>query len=145
MITAKWEGLDEAMRAIRGLNEVAAPQVLEAALRTVGEPMAEEMAARAPRRTGKTAEDIRVAVSRDEAERNGVALLIGARGGKKGRAYVARFIEFGTAHHPAQPFMRPVWDGHRPHYAADVTAALRPAYDRVVRRLARFAHKRGSR
>ncbi len=142
---AHWTGVEDAMRAIRGLGEIAAPQVLEAALLAVAKPIAEEMSAAAPRGpTGKTAASIRAAVVRDENDPMKVRVDVGARGGKKGRAYIVRWLEFGRIHQPARPFMRPVWDGHRERLARDFTAQLRPTYERVVKRLERFARKRGA-
>lgn len=139
----KWTGVEEALRAIKGLGEIAAPQVIEAALLQLGRPIAGEMSAKVPRRTGKTAEDIRAAIVRDESNPEEVRMDIGARGGKGGRAFILRWIEFGTPHNPAQHPMRTVWEGHRGRFASDFTKALRPAYERVVKSLARFAKKRG--
>lgn len=141
MTGAKWTGVDEAMRAIQALGEIAAPQVIATALRQVGQPMADEMAATCPRASGLTAEDFGIAIIEGDRA-DDVTLHVGAHGGKRGRSYVARFIERGTAHHPARPFMRPVWEGHRTHVSDDVAAALQPAYEKVVQRLARFARRR---
>jgi HK97 gp10 family phage protein len=139
----KWTGVDEALRAVKGLGEIAAPQVIEAALLQLGWPIAAEMSAKVPRRTGRTAEDIRAAIVRDGGNPEEVRMDIGARGGKKGRAFILRWIEFGTAHTPARHPMRTVWEGHRERFASDFTKALRPAYERIVKQLARFAKKRG--
>lgn len=138
-MSAQWTGLAEAKAAIRALGELAAPQVLASALRQVGHPIKDEMAAAAPVDTGETSKDFRVGVAEDE--RGEVSMLIGPRGTKIGRAYIVRFIEFGTAHQPARPFMRPVWERHRGRVSGDVAAALRPAYERTVRRLVRVARR----
>jgi HK97 gp10 family phage protein len=134
----QWSGVEDATRAIRALGELASAAVIESALRQVGEPIRDEMRAAAPVLTGRTAKDISLSTAVEGPE---VVLRIGPRRRKGGRAYLVRFIEFGTAHQPARPFMRPVWEEHRPRIAKDFTAALRPAYDRTVRRLERIARK----
>lgn len=138
-MSAKWTGVDDAMRAIRALGEIAAPMVLESALRQVGGPIKDEMVAATPVDSGLTAKSFRMAT--EETPDHNVALFIGPSGRKGGRAYVVRFIEFGTAHQPARPFMRPVWERHRGRLSGDVAAALRPAYERTVRRLVRVARR----
>lgn len=39
----------------------------------------------------------------------------------------APFVEFGTSRSPAQPFLFPAFEAIRPHFQADVSAAIRSA------------------
>ena len=41
--------------------------------------------------------------------------------------YYAEYVEFGTVHMQAEPFLRPAWETIRPFYIRDVVAALREA------------------
>lgn len=135
----QWTHVAEARAAIRALGELAGHAVVESALRAVGIPIRDEMRAAAPELTGRTAKDIRLAT--EVLDSHLVVMRIGPSAKKGGRAFIVRFIEFGTAHQPARPFMRPVWEWHRRRLAADYTEALRPAYLRTVRRLERIARR----
>lgn len=143
MIAAKVVGLEETKRAIEALGELGEAAVLADALKRVGKPMAEEMSALCPRDTGLTAADFRVGVSKELREEGHVRVLVGARSGRTGRAWIAKFIEYGTSKMPARPFIRPTWDRHRREFVPAVTRELRTSYERITKRLVRFAQKRG--
>jgi HK97 gp10 family phage protein len=139
LITSKLVGLEETQRAIRGLGEFASHEVMLAAIKPSAEEIAETMRVLIPRQTGLTAEDIKVRESSDSKSGGKVELQIGGGKGSRGRAFIMRFIEFGTFNQPARPFMRPAWDSARGHFIADVTARLRPAFEKVVRKYAKRA------
>lgn len=128
-----WTGLDEALRAIDGLGGLAEKEVHLAALMDLGAPIAQDMADNCPRATGLTAEDFTVAEAPTQAI-GIVAVDVGARQGKGGRSFVARWIEFGTVSHGAHPFMRPAADRARAGLVVGYAASLRKAYLSLVRR-----------
>lgn len=139
MITSKLTGLEETQRAIRGLGEFGSHEVMLAAIKPSANELAEKMRSTIPRRTGLTAEDIKVRESSDSKDGGKVELQVGGGRGSRGRAFIMRFMEFGTFNQPARPFMRPAWDQVRGHLIADVTARLRPAFEKVVRKYAKRA------
>ena len=100
MIAAEWSGVETPWRPSAAWASSPRPQVLEAALRTVGEPMAEEMRRSLPRRTRADRRGHPARGARDERARRGDAARSAPARGKGGRAYIVRFLEFGTAGSP---------------------------------------------
>lgn len=74
--------------------------------------------------TGLTALDITI-VKLPVVEPGVVRVAIGATGGKGGRGYIVRFVELGTAHNRAYPFMRPAWDSEQRFILRRIAAAYR--------------------
>lgn len=74
-------------------------------------PTVEVMRAAIPRKTGRTADDLGI-------QETPTGLAIGCHSGAHGRAYVMRFIEFGTRRMPARPVLRTTWDSEQPRYLA---------------------------
>lgn len=133
-------GFDETVRAIQGLGEIAGREVQLAALKKAAQPMADEMGNRCPRDTGLTAADFGIAEGKESKAGQGVVtVLVGAHAGKGGRAFVANFIENGVPAHgiAARPFMRPTYDEDKVALSERYAEALRPAYERVVRKYTR--------
>jgi HK97 gp10 family phage protein len=133
MMTATWEGIEAAKRNIRALGEAFSKPVEEAALKKVGAPIRDDIARNVPRASGLTAADVRMVVSRESSD---TAVLIGARITKGGRAFILRFLEFGTAKMRPQPSVRPAYDRAAPTLTADIVRELRLSYDRHVKKFA---------
>lgn len=134
---SQWAGLDEAFRAIDGLGELASREVSVRALKAAAKPLAADMRQGIARRTGLTAEDITVAESKESTDE--VVVLVGGTRGKRGRSYIMRFLEWGTARMRAQPFMRPAWDRGRTRFFSDMLEHYRAAYKGIVAKYARTA------
>lgn len=134
MITGHWSGIREAQAAIMALGEPFSTPVLEEALKKAGKPIAEDTARRIHKLSGLTAEDIGVAVSKEGREEGVATVLVGAHGGRGGRAFILRFLEFGTAFMAARPALRPAWDAARGSYPETVLRELRAAYERGIKR-----------
>lgn len=134
-----FEGSEETIRAIKGLGEIAGREVQLAALKKVAQPIADELGRRCPKDTGLTAEDFGVAESRDSKDGGEIAVFIGAHGGKRGRAYIANFIERGVPAHgiAARPFIRPTIDEAKSEIPGRYVEELRPAYRRIVNKYTR--------
>lgn len=47
------------------------------------------------------------------------------------------FREFGTRHHPADPFIRPLWDEHAPQLPAQFARGLQAQIKRIARKAAK--------
>lgn len=140
MISARWKGLDEAIRNVRALGEeLANREVLEPALVKTGEPLRDEIIRTAPR--SQDAEHmadtfVSVASREDRAEGRAVA-LVGPAAGYPG--FVAPFVEFGTSKMGARPFIRPALDAF--DFVATFVPHLRTRFERVVRKYAKRAGK----
>jgi len=147
-MNAKLVGLADVQRAIRELGEFAGPQVCEKALLPIGKRLAqrisEKFAAVTHTRTGRTRDDFTAAVSKEGREAGVTKVLVGARTGKRGRAYISSFLERGTATIRARPHVRPVWDEERGKVQGEIRSALKPALEATIKRLSRFARSRGA-
>lgn len=72
---------------------------------------ADQARARAPRRTGLIIRRIDIAVEVTARDQE-ITAWVGVRKGGQPSAFYAYFQEVGTAHHPAQPFLRPAVFGN---------------------------------
>ncbi|OGR95737.1 MAG: hypothetical protein A2V88_15965 [Elusimicrobia bacterium RBG_16_66_12] len=141
MLSGHWTGVREAQESIKAMGTAFSEPVLEGALKRLAEPIKDEIVQRLEqhRVTGLTAEDIAVVVSKEGRESGAAAVIIGARRGKGGRAFILRFLEYGTFRQPARPVVRPAWDAAEPGYPERALAELRKAYERGVKRFSRRA------
>jgi HK97 gp10 family phage protein len=71
-----------------------------------------------------TRPDIDAEIDKEREIGSSIAVSVGARR----RAFVLRFLEFGTSQNPAFPVLRPAWDSTRGAVAAAVVAGLRKVY-----------------
>ena len=145
--TVRVEGLRELDRALRKLPEATSKSILRKVLVEVAKPMAADMEAMAPRADGDLQAGIgygtrltkrQAALHRKmfKDDRAAVELFVGAGGHPQ-----AVQQEFGNANHPAQPFVRPVWDGHKSTLVDDISKDLWTRIDKAARRLARKASR----
>jgi len=118
MIKARIEGGPEIARTLTSLPKVFTTRKVRAAMRTAGEPMRETAARLAPRsdEAPHMADNIRWQAHR--AKGGDIAV----RMGPTRDFFYGMFQEFGTAHHSAQPFMRPAADQHAAQVIEDIGA-----------------------
>jgi HK97 gp10 family phage protein len=114
-VKVEFEGMKALAAKLRAIPNHITKQDLETMLLSIGQPIAQDMAAHAPRAQGKGhagggqhAADLILALpTPDKRSTKGVAEIeIGMT--KKG--WYLRFAEFGTYREGARPFMRPTWD-----------------------------------
>ena len=169
-VTVRVDGLKELDRALGDLSKRTAKSVSRRSLVRALEPMAEAARQNAPFRLGDLRESIAVSTrtpqggdagkaafaevlrgggSREEAR---AALRAAKAGGAFAQAYMgpgrhpqAIMQEFGTAHHPPQPYMRPAFEAEKQATVERVTAGLRTEIDKAVTRAARQAARRAAR
>jgi len=103
-------------RALRGVSRRAVRQGLEM--------IAEEARRLAPVDTGALRESIHVEMS--PGGTNG-EVVVGTSGGPE---YYAMFVEFGTAHMPARPFLRPAADAVRDRIQRQLAKSVADAVTR---------------
>lgn len=133
--TVKVHGLRELQRALKQMPKAVAGNVLAKTLSEAGEPFARRATALAPVLTGALKASI--VVGRAKKTRTSATVAIGPGPHPQGV-----FQEFGTAHHAAQPFMRPAWDAHKHRALDEIVRALRERIERTAAQLARRAKRR---
>lgn len=135
-IELKVEGLEEVERALKRLSDQAGRAMLRNATRAAARVVQKEAVARAPVREagpshpkyGHLRDNIKVVMQR--SRQGGVQeAAVGTT-----RAFWGRFLEFGTARMPAQPFMTPAFEASR-------EAALRAFVKSYVRSFEREAQR----
>jgi hypothetical protein len=91
------KGLSELDRALAELPDKVEEHVMAVALRDAGLVIHRAAVANIPKRSGRTAADLRLAVQQPATDQ-GVA-AVGGTTGKDGRAFILRFLEMGTKAH----------------------------------------------
>ncbi|MFW6079534.1 MAG: HK97-gp10 family putative phage morphogenesis protein [Gemmatimonadota bacterium] len=121
------DGVADVERALRALPEATSGPALADALAYGAEPVRAEASRLAPRRTGQLAEEIVTVAEvtgRDRAS---------ARTGPSREAFHGLFQEIGTAHHAAQPFLRPAFDAMQAEVQRRTAERLGENLERVGR------------
>jgi HK97 gp10 family phage protein len=123
-------GVQEIMDALAELPEEVQKEVLDGILEEAALMLEAEAKRLAPYRTGKLRDSIearKVKPRRGEVAR----WLIGPKGVK-----YASYVEFGSAHNPPQPYMRPTHDGKKAEVIND-------ARDEIIAGVERLAEEKG--
>jgi HK97 gp10 family phage protein len=115
-VTVKVEGLSACAEALRELPRAVARDVMLRILTDRAEPIAESARNLAPVDLGDLRDSITVSTRLTRRQRglhrkegaDDVEVFVGP-----GPHPQAHLQEFGTVHHPPQPFMRPAWDEHQ--------------------------------
>jgi HK97 gp10 family phage protein len=105
-------GVKELERALKQLPKATAKTVLRRAASKALQPVAVDAEQRAPRLRGELAESVDVTTKLIRTQpgptsKRGVTVYVGPT------APHGHLVEFGTSHSPAQPFLRPAWDGNK--------------------------------
>jgi HK97 gp10 family phage protein len=140
------EGLSDLQEALRELPDATAKNVLRRVGRKVLEPIAEDARRLAPVDEGDLRDSIGVSTKlsrrqRGQHQKDGpddVEIFAGA-----GPHPQAHLQEFGSEHHPPQPFMRPAWEAGKDKLLEDVKAELWPEIVKATARQARKAARGG--
>lgn len=120
-MSMRFEGGEELAQVLSGLPRRVSTRLLREALREGGQPIQVRASSMAPRKPGAPdlADNIAVADARPPAGAQ-VAVAIGPT-----RDFYYGFMqEFGTAHHGAQPFLRPAFGSQVPKVLGIIGAAL---------------------
>ena len=145
-------GMDELRRRIGRLERKLQRRVYTKAVREGGKVVQREVKERAPRRTGAMARAVSVRAS-SKAARNLFGVKVSVRSGVfssartakrkgKGATYKPdevvryyRFLELGTKHHPAQPFLAPALERRGAEVMRVVGEELRAGVEREAKGL----------
>lgn len=113
----RFAGGEELARQLEKLPKALSDQLLLAALKKAAEPMRADAQSKAPRLTGRLADNMtiqkatRIGSVEGGRWRTAEGSVWVAVGPHKG-TYWGIFQEFGTVHHRAQPFLRPAFDAN---------------------------------
>ncbi|WP_441280507.1 HK97-gp10 family putative phage morphogenesis protein [Tardiphaga sp. 862_B3_N1_1] len=171
--TVKVEGLKEIKEALEEFSKATSGNILKRAVGTAGATFAEHAISLAPKDEGVLKKEIKVSRPKiitpgkaafaqamretgDKAEAAAAARAANRSAGGDGRSAVAHvgpskqagqgiLQEFGTAHHKAQPFMRPTWDAYDQKLVEvirdELLVEINKAKQRAERKAARLAAK----
>jgi HK97 gp10 family phage protein len=134
------EGLRECEEALRELPKATGKNVLRRALMAAGQPILNAAQQLAPELTGtlKRSHAAGTRLTRRQRQQHkaesAVEIFVGPGG-----LVQAITQEFGTVKAPAQPFMRPAWDGNKMAALKLVGESLADEIERARARLARKA------
>lgn len=117
------DGLATIDAALRGLSESVRKEILADALGAGGEVLRAGVASRIKDRSGLTAKDVHVEVQTVDNDVAGVA-AVGASTEKTGRAYILKFLEFGTRPHAIPKATRRGRPKKRPAFGGRVFATI---------------------
>lgn len=104
------DGLEDFVLTLRSLPSSVADNLIRQAVYEAFKPALKAIRALCPVKTGTLRDSIQIEVRRNS---NGgyTALIVCNQGDFLGLTFYAAFIEYGTLKLPAQPFMRPGFDG----------------------------------
>jgi HK97 gp10 family phage protein len=124
--TQNLTGFDELAKKLKALGPKVAKNGLRRATSAGAAIVRNDARARAPVDTGEMKRDIMMKREKDArgAETTGAVYSVFVRSGKKSRmagkkrnvdrdSYYWKFVEFGTANSPAQPFLRPAFEANK--------------------------------
>jgi len=147
------KGLAEVAAAIEGLKPATAKRVLRKVATEALTPMRDKARALAPDdpRTGPP-HDLKSSIEISPKQKSGRQLRFTEEGASSVTVFMGPTFEgypqaipqeFGTAHHPPKPYMRPAWDQHKhqalQHVATELGAEVQKAAQRQARRAAKRA------
>jgi HK97 gp10 family phage protein len=143
MIRIKVEGLRELDKALMTMKQSTARGVVRRVLLKAAQPIADDMAQRAPRDTGYLGDHIDTGIrlsrrqSKISPKRSDVEVFAGAS-----RVIQATLQEFGTSDAPPHPFARPAWDAGKMQALDDVKTGLATEIEKTAARAAKRALKK---
>lgn len=103
--------------------------LLVRAVRAGGEPIRQSISALAPVSTGTLRDSIIMTTAGTKSDINRVEILIGA----SVSAFYSGFMEFGTAHHPAQPHIDPGFEQGEEAALSAIAQTLGDQLDKELR------------
>jgi len=135
-------GLSDTLAAIRAFPREFQGRPIRSAFAKGARTIRNAIRTAAPVRTGRLAGAVFSKRERDPGSFGlGELFAIGVRSGRKRSdargAWYWRFVEFGTAHQQAKPFIRPAFAQSAPGVLAQIQADLAAAVPRIARKVAK--------
>lgn len=153
-VSVSMTGLRDLEKQIERLRPATGKGALRSSLRSVAEPLAADMRQRAPadpngQQSLKTSIGVGTRLEKRQAglhrkmfrdDKASVEIFVGPSYSLGGGGRHGHLQEFGTRHHPAQPFARPAWDAARGSLLDRLSAAMWANVERSISR----ADRRGT-
>ncbi len=144
-IDLDFSGLNDIARDLDLLSRAENNKVLRDSTRAGARVIQAEVIAKAPVKTGRTKKNV-VVVTQKGRGRGQISSGVHIRGvnprtgnsdttlktGDENNAFYWRFVELGTAHAPAHPFVRPAFDAKEAEAAQVAIREMNNAIDRVL-------------
>lgn len=140
MIEVKLKGDLDCLAAFQELREHVRGNLFRTAVRSAAERMLAEIIARAPVLTGNLVSNLRALTSSARGVMRGRVVINSGGESKTGSrtdAFYWRFVEFGTRHAPAHPFVAPAFEAEREAAAQAVIDSFEDGLRRAEARAAR--------
>lgn len=135
------DGLAEAERALRELGPKIAKRVLRKAVKAGGNRVLLAAQLKSPYDTGLLLSTL-VARTGTSKKRGTVSARVGMKAGDfKGEAFYGSFVEYGTKHMEARPYLRPAFDEQRDNALGIMRRELAAGIEREAAKLARAQAK----
>lgn len=142
-IRVKVEGLKELEKVMGNLSAATNKRAARQVLMDVGEQLADDASHLAPDDPATGGFDLHTTVRAGRRATRGakhrkespVEVLIGPRSRHQ------QLVEFGTSKTPAQPFMRPTWDGGKDWALKEISSQLMARIEKAAARAAKKAGK----
>lgn len=149
MIEMRIEGLAELRANLLKLPKDIQGRPLRSAVSAAAKVVQDRAKQLAPEKTGRLKRAIYRTRSRSESSRVQETHIVGVRAGKRHQkknrdAYYWRFLEFGTSHQRARPYMRPAFDSTRQQQLETLRDRLAKAIARAAAKL-KVTRRRGAR
>lgn len=170
MISAELQGVAELQQQLLALGAIQARKTLARAVRKALKPVLDEMQRRAPVDTGLLRDSLKLTIKRPKSGAvlvAGIKVAVGKGGGVKDIAKAAgnmlltakgkkvarkkawrnsahwrwHFVEFGTKHKAARPFIRPTFDRNVPAMLQALKTDLAKEIAKTIKRNARKRKK----
>lgn len=140
MAGSRVEGLEDLAKALREMPKDVRQNGLRAGLRAGAREIQKEAQGRAPVDTGRMRDNVYIKRIRELVTELSEGWFVGVRMGPKRRkdkatgkvtkdysndAWYWRFVEFGTRHIPARPFMRPAFEAKKEAAVEAIAAKLK--------------------
>jgi HK97 gp10 family phage protein len=142
--TREVKGLRELRRDLKRLPKLIRNRVLHSALRAAAKPIVDSARARVPVKSGLIRRSIVVRKTKKQYRTSRAQVSIGVEKGRRTKGskkvdfsdpFYWRFVEFGTIHQAAQPFLRPAIDAQKFATFEIFKKALKKGIEREARRL----------
>jgi HK97 gp10 family phage protein len=144
-VTFKMEGLDTTLANLEDLSKATRRNALRRALLPAAEPIADTASRLAPVERGVLAFSVVVSTKltqrhkKEQKDRESeVEVYVGPSAGQ-GALFYASHVEFGTITNPAQPYLRPAWEGGKTKALNMIVRGLKTEVDKAADRAARKA------
>lgn len=127
------EGLAELDAQLAQFEPTVRRRLASKALREGARLIRDRARKNCPVKTGTLRDSIRVRTGRVKAGQRLVRVLVTTGAGLfKGETFYGGFIEFGTSHAPAYPFIRPAFDAEAPFAVHRIATALGRGIDKML-------------